>query len=118
MKSKNITKNQKGQIQPKRGKNNSNQKQIINLNSNYLAIAQNENGTNTSVIVRGKRGILRNITGNSDECNKDNCITAEIDLAGYTSGYYDIPVVFKTENRDIEIIDDEQVFVKVLVRSR
>lgn len=91
---------------------------ITNLNSNYLAIAQNENGTNTSVIVRGKRGILRNITGNSDECNKDNCITAEIDLAGYTSGYYDIPVVFKTENRDIEIIDDEQVFVKVLVRSR
>ena len=33
MKSKNITKNQKGQIQSKVGKNNSNQKQIINLNS-------------------------------------------------------------------------------------
>ena len=33
MKSKNITKNQKGQIQTKVGKNNSNQKQIINLNS-------------------------------------------------------------------------------------
>lgn len=33
MKSKNITKNQKGQMQSKVGKNNSNQKQIINLNS-------------------------------------------------------------------------------------
>ena len=33
MNSKNITKNQKGQIQSKIGKNNSNQKQIINLNS-------------------------------------------------------------------------------------
>ncbi len=62
--------------------------------------------------------LLDNITVNDEECNKDNCITAEIDLGGYTSGYYDIPVVFKIGNSDIEILNDAPVFVKVLVRNR
>ena len=58
--------------------------ETINLNQSYKAAAIGENSSKTSIIVKGTKGVVEAIDA--------SMITAQVDLAGYSEGEYEVPI--------------------------
>ena len=58
--------------------------ETINLDSNYKAVAVGENSSKTTVVVKGTKNVV--------EAIDESLIKAQVDLAGYSEGEYEVEI--------------------------